>query len=104
LNVAIDKKADFFMNVRIGPEESQKLLFLMGAFRAKSPSDLMKKIITENMKLFNLKDKKIQVLMELWDVANPIELQSRLIEESYKDVQIKLLALENRIEQKAKKK
>jgi hypothetical protein len=56
------------------------------------------------MKLFNLKDKKIQVLMELWDVANPIELQSRLIEESYKDVQIKLLALENRIEQKAKKK
>jgi len=98
LRVAIDKKVDFFLNFRVDPDTSEKLLRLMDGFSSKSPSNLLKKIVQESFKLYNNKDKKIQVLMELWDCQNPILLQSKILEEAYKELQSRLLEVERKME------
>lgn len=91
LEIAIEDAQDFFLNIRITPNESVELLHLMTLFHAKDPSEVVKRCLKDANKIMNPKDSQIEILMSLYDCQTPAELHLFLMKKAYADVQLEIL-------------
>jgi len=99
LALVIEKKIDFFLNTRISPEIAKRFLELFENSESTSPSNLMKNLILDNFKIQAKNNSKVQILMELWKCTTLTQLMNILIDDAYKNFQIRFLALKD-IEEK----